>query len=122
MIQTIGRAARNSSGKVILYGDKITDSMAKAIEETNRRRKIQDEFNQKNNIVPKTIIKNVRDILEITYKGDQADRKPAAKLKKKEMLAMIKNLEKEMAFKAKDMKFEEAAELRDLIFELKTNL
>ncbi|KAF0091087.1 MAG: excinuclease ABC subunit B [Fusobacteria bacterium] len=122
LIQTIGRAARNSSGKVILYGDKITDSMAKAIEETNRRRKIQDEFNQKNNIVPKTIIKNVRDILEITYKGDQADRKPAAKLKKKEMLAMIKNLEKEMAIKAKDMKFEEAAELRDLIFELKTNL
>lgn len=122
LIQTIGRAARNSSGKVILYGDKITDSMAKAIEETNRRRKIQDEFNQKNNIVPKTIIKNVRDILEITYKGDQAGRKPAAKLKKKEMLAMIKNLEKEMAIKAKDMKFEEAAELRDLIFELKTNL
>lgn len=122
LIQTIGRAARNSSGKVILYGDKITDSMAKAIEETNRRRMIQNEFNLKNNIVPKTIIKNVRDILEITYKGDQADRKPAAKLKKKEMLAMIKNLEKEMAIKAKDMKFEEAAELRDLIFELKTNL
>lgn len=122
LIQTIGRAARNSSGKVILYGDKITDSMAKAIEETNRRRKIQDEFNHKNNIVPKTIIKNVRDILEITYKGDQANRKPAAKMKKKEMLAMIKNLEKEMAIKAKDMKFEEAAELRDLIFELKTNL
>lgn len=122
LIQTIGRAARNSSGKVILYGDKITDSMAKAIEETNRRRMIQNEFNQKNNIVPKTIIKNVRDILEITYKGDQANRKPAAKLKKKEMLAMIKNLEKEMAIKAKDMKFEEAAELRDLIFELKTNL
>ena len=122
LIQTIGRAARNSSGKVILYGDKITDSMAKAIEETNRRRMIQNEFNLKNNIVPKTIIKNVRDILEITYKGDQADRKPAAKLKKKEMLAMIKNLEKEMAIKAKDMKFEEAAELRDLISELKTNL
>jgi excinuclease ABC subunit B len=122
LIQTIGRAARNSAGKVILYGDKITDSMAKAIEETNRRRGIQNEFNEKNNIVPKTIIKDVRDILEITYKGDQADRKPAAKLKKKEMLAMIKNLEKEMAIKAKDMKFEEAAELRDLIFELKTNL
>jgi excinuclease ABC subunit B len=122
LIQTIGRAARNSSGKVILYGDKITDSMSKAIEETNRRRKIQNEYNQKNNILPKTIIKNVRDILEITYKGDQANRKPAAKLKKKEMLAMIKNLEKEMAIKAKDMKFEEAAELRDLIFELKTNL
>ncbi len=122
LIQTIGRAARNSSGKVILYGDKITDSMAKAIDETNRRRRIQNEFNQKNNIVPKTIIKNVRDILEITYKGDQANRKPAAKLKKKEMLAMIKNLEKEMTLKAKDMKFEEAAELRDLIFELKTNL
>jgi excinuclease ABC subunit B len=96
--------------------------MSKAIEETNRRRKIQNEYNQKNNILPKTIIKNVRDILEITYKGDQANRKPAAKLKKKEMLAMIKNLEKEMAIKAKDMKFEEAAELRDLIFELKTNL
>lgn len=122
LIQTIGRAARNSAGKVILYGDRITDSMTKAIDETNRRRRIQNEFNQKNNIVPKTIIKDVRDILEITYKGDQADRKPAAKLKKKEMLAMIKNLEKEMAIKAKDMKFEEAAELRDLIFELKTNL
>ena len=122
LIQTIGRAARNSSGKVILYGDKITDSMAKAIEETNRRRSIQNEFNIKHYIVPKTIIKNVRDILEITYKGDMADRKPATKMKKKEILAMIKNLEKEMAIKAKDLKFEEAAELRDLIFELKTNI
>jgi len=122
LIQTIGRAARNSGGKVILYGDRITDSMAKAIDETNRRRKIQAEYNEKNNITPKTIIKNFRDILEITYKGDQANRKPAAKLKKKEMIGMIKNLEKEMAIKAKDLKFEEAAELRDLIFELKTNL
>ncbi|MDD2371806.1 MAG: excinuclease ABC subunit UvrB [Firmicutes bacterium] len=122
LIQTIGRAARNSEGKVILYGDKITDSMAKAIDETNRRRKIQADYNVKNNIIPKTIIKNVRDILEITYKGEQANRKPAAKLKKKEMLNMIKTLEKEMAIKAKDLKFEEAAELRDLIFELKTNL
>lgn len=122
LIQTIGRAARNSGGKVILYGDKITDSMAKAIEETNRRRKIQDEFNKENNIIPKTIIKSVRDILEITYKGEQANRKPAAKMKKKEIMGMIKSLEKEMAIKAKDLKYEEAAELRDLIFELKTNL
>jgi len=122
LIQTIGRAARNSGGKVILYGDKITDSMAKAIDETNRRRKIQAEFNKKNNIIPKTIIKNVRDILEITYKGEQANRKPAAKLKKKEIRGMIKNLEKEMNVKAKDLEFEEAAELRDLILELKTDL
>lgn len=122
LIQTIGRAARNLHGKVILYGDKITDSMDRAIAETNRRRAIQHQFNLDHKITPKSIIKEVRDILEITYKGEQENRKSFNKMKKKEVLAMIKSVEKEMAQKAKDLKFEEAAELRDLLFELKTNL
>lgn len=122
LIQTIGRAARNVRGKVILYADKMTESMEKAIGETNRRRTIQDVYNREHGIVPKTVVKQVRDVLEITYKGDLENRKSLNKMKKKEVLQMIKSVEREMAQKAKDLKFEEAAELRDLLFELKTNL
>ena len=122
LIQTIGRAARNVNGKVILYADKITDSMAKAMRETNRRRKIQDEFNKAHGIIPKTITKGIRDILEITYKGENEKRKSFSTMKKKELSQMIKELEKEMAKKARELKFEEAAEVRDLLLELKNNL
>ena len=122
LIQTIGRAARNANGKVILYADNITDSMDKAMAETNRRRKIQNEFNIDHGIVPKTITKGIRDILEITYKGENEKRKSFSKMKKKEIRQMVKEIEKEMAKKAKDLKFEEAAELRDLLMELKSNL
>lgn len=122
LIQTIGRASRNLHGKVILYGDKITDSMRKAMDETDRRRAIQRRFNEDHNITPVSVTKNVRDILEITYKGEQENRKSYGKMKKKEILALIKSIEKEMAAKAKDLKFEEAAELRDLLLELKSGL
>ena len=122
LIQTIGRAARNVNGKVILYADKITNSMAKAMRETNRRRKIQDEFNKAHGIIPKTITKEIRDILEITYKGKNEKRKSFSAMKKKELRQMIKELEKEMAKKARELKFEKAAEVRDLILELKNNL
>lgn len=122
LIQTIGRAARNAQGKVILYGDRITDSMEKAMGETNRRRQIQGEYNQAHGIVPQTIHKQVRDLLEVTYRGEMSDRRSVGKMKKKELLALIKSIEKEMAIKAKDLKFEEAAELRDLLLELKSDL
>lgn len=122
LIQTIGRAARNVNGKVILYADKITNSMAKAMRETNRRRKIQDKFNKAHGIIPKTITKGIRDILEITYKGENEKRKSFSTMKKKELRQMIKELEKEMAKKARELKFEEAAEVRDLLLELKNNL
>ena len=122
LIQTIGRAARNVNGKVILYGDKVTDSMAKAIEETNRRREIQHKFNLDHDIIPVTINKGIRDILEITYKGDRDNRKSFSQMKKKEIRQMVKELEKEMGKKSRELKFEEAAELRDLLMELKSNL
>ena len=123
LIQIIGRAARNSEGKVIIYADRMTDSMEKAISETNRRRKIQADYNKVHGIEPKTIIKEVRDILEITYEGEEEQqRKSIGKMKKREMMKLIKELEAEMAKKAKALDFEGAAELRDMILELKTSL
>lgn len=122
LIQTIGRAARNSGGKVILYGDQITDSMKSAMGETARRREIQKAYNQEHGIIPETIVKDVRDILEVTYKGEQENRKSYDKMKRKDIQSLIKTLEKEMAVKAKELKFEEAAELRDLLLELKSSL
>lgn len=122
LIQTIGRAARNSGGKVILYGDQITDSMKSAMGETARRREIQKAYNQEHGIIPETIVKDVRDILEVTYKGEQENRISYDKMKRKDIQSLIKTLEKEMAVKAKELKFEEAAELRDLLLELKSSL
>ncbi|MBR3969737.1 MAG: excinuclease ABC subunit UvrB [Ruminococcus sp.] len=119
LIQTIGRAARNANGQVIMYADEVTGSMERAINETERRRKLQLEFNEKHGIVPKTVIKEIRDVLEITSKN-----KVEAKTKKKKMTAaerqaLIERLTVEMKNAAKMLEFEHAAYLRDKIRELK---
>lgn len=120
LIQTIGRAARNDHGSVIMYADRITDSMQKAIDETNRRREIQQAYNEAHGIVPKTIIKDIRDTLAITYeeKGEKQNLSRWMKDKKKRERA-IASLEKEMRQAAKRLDFEHAAELRDMIMELR---
>jgi len=121
LIQTIGRAARNANGKVIMYGDHITESMQKSIDETTRRREIQEAYNQKHNITPKTIQKEIRDVIHgketvdeataLVQKGKKADKKAKKKL--------LEDLEKEMRQAAKVLDFERAMELRDIIMELK---
>lgn len=120
LIQTIGRAARNSNGEVIMYGDKITDSMAYAIEETNRRRKIQDAYNQEHNIIPTTIHKEIRDVIRGQEVIDDAASlvKKGKKASKKAKQTMIHELEKQMKDAAKVLDFERAMELRDIIMEL----
>ena len=116
LIQTIGRAARNTDGTVIMYADELTDSMEKAISETNRRRKIQQEYNEKHHITPKTISKSVRDSISIT---DAKDIEVEYKLEKEEDIKeTINKLTDEMLKYAADMEFEKAAELRDKIKEL----
>jgi len=123
LIQTIGRAARNSDGRVIMYGDKITDSMAKAIQETERRRTIQLAYNEKHGITPQTIRKKVRDVIEATKvaetKSNYLAEVKTEKMSKKDRAAVIERLEQEMKQAAKDLQFERAAELRDAILELK---
>ncbi|MEW8968976.1 MAG: excinuclease ABC subunit UvrB [Mesobacillus sp.] len=123
LIQTIGRAARNSNGHVIMYADKMTDSMEKAISETKRRRAIQEEYNEKHGITPQTIQKAIRDVIRATIAAEeQEEYSPAEglkKLTKKDREQVILNMEKEMKEAAKALNFERAAELRDLILELK---
>ncbi len=123
LIQTIGRAARNAGGKVIMYGDKITESMEKAISETKRRRAIQEEHNRKNGITPQTIQKRVRDVIEATKAAESKTEYLAevkgAKMSKKDRMSLIERLEKEMKDAAKNLQFEKAAQLRDAIMELK---
>ncbi|HEY8362978.1 MAG TPA: excinuclease ABC subunit UvrB [Tissierellaceae bacterium] len=121
LIQTIGRAARNVNGKVIMYADVITKSMERAIYETNRRRKIQDEYNKKHNITPKTIKKGVRDIIEATIVAEE-EVEYKDKFTNEELEAIIANLETEMFKAAEQLNFERAAELRDKIIELKKKL
>lgn len=122
LIQTIGRAARNAEGKVIMYADKITDSMSRAISETERRRKLQTEYNEKNGIVPKTIIKEIHDIIDISAKdGDDVSIR-SKKLTKKQIEKEIGELTKKMKEAAKLMEFEYAAILRDKIEELRQQL
>lgn len=116
LIQTIGRAARNADGKVIMYADKITAAMHKAIDETNRRRKLQHEYNVAHNITPKTIIKSVHEVIEATKK-EEIKEKPA-KRSKRETEKLLGQLTKEMQKAAKMLDFERAAELRDKIREL----
>jgi excinuclease ABC subunit B len=124
LIQTIGRAARNANGHVIMYADKITKSMNVAIEETKRRRSIQEEHNEKHGIIPKTIQKKIPDVIQATLVAEDAGKEnytsaPAQKLNKKERQAMIERMEKEMKEAARELNFERAAELRDLVLELK---
>lgn len=117
LIQTIGRAARNAEGKVIMYADSVTPSMERAITETNRRREKQMRYNEEHGIVPKTIVKDVRDVIEISSKS--GDDKSLSKLSKKEREAMIIRLTAEMKAAAKILEFEHAAYLRDKIEKLK---
>ena len=121
LIQTIGRAARNAEGLVVMYADEITPSMRAAIDETERRRGIQDAYNREHGIVPKTIIKGVREVLEISRaaEGDTKRGKKTRKLSEQERAAEIAKLEKEMKEAAKLLEFEYAAVLRDRIIELK---
>ncbi len=122
LIQTIGRAARNAHGRVIMYADHITDSMKKAIDETNRRRTIQNDYNEKHGIVPKTIIKEVREAIHGKETKEMANKFLKKKHHtKKECEALIASLTKEMQAAAKHMEFEKATELRDMIFELKAD-
>jgi excinuclease ABC subunit B len=126
LIQTIGRAARNSEGRVIMYGDKITDSMDKAIRETNRRRAVQEAHNKERNITPQTIAKKIRDVIEATkvaeQKAEYLTEVKGAKMSKKDRMSLIERLEAEMKEAAKNLQFERAAELRDAVLELKAEL
>ncbi|MBO3066020.1 MULTISPECIES: excinuclease ABC subunit UvrB [Staphylococcus] len=123
LVQTIGRAARNSRGEVIMYGDKITDSMRYALDETERRRTIQEAYNEKYNITPMTINKKIHDVISATVDNnetnDQQQTEVPKKMTKKEREKTIANIEKEMKQAAKDLDFEKATELRDMLFELK---
>lgn len=122
LIQTVGRAARNTESKVIMYADKITDSMNRAISETNRRRSIQTEFNRIHNITPKTIVKSIFNVIEATTAAEEKEKYSLdniSRMKKDDIKNMISRLEKEMKESAKELQFERAAELRDVIFELK---
>lgn len=118
LVQTIGRAARNAQGQVIMYADAVTPSMERAIHETNRRRAIQMQYNEEHGIVPKTIIKEVRDVIEITAR-EKTKEKPDKRLSRAERLQLIDQLTKEMRNAAKLLEFEHAAFLRDRIEKLK---
>ena len=123
LIQTIGRAARNANGRVIMYADTITDSMRIAIEETERRRQMQIAYNEAHGITPQTIQKAVRDVIEATKAAeataDYVRARPAQSMSPKDRASLVAKLEKEMKEAAKSLQFERAAELRDLIVELK---
>ncbi|WP_196000912.1 excinuclease ABC subunit UvrB [Clostridium sp. 1001271B_151109_B4] len=123
MVQTIGRAARNSESKVIMYADKMTGSMDRAIKETNRRREIQMKYNEEHGIVPKTIIKDIRDVIEATKVAEDSSEynvsKESSTLTEKEKKKLIKQYTEEMKDAAKNLQFERAAELRDMINDLK---
>ncbi len=126
LIQTIGRAARNAHGRVIMYADRISKAMGFAIDETKRRREIQDRYNKEHGIEPKTIEKSVRDVIEATKAEDAAlstfKGKRPNEMTKKELMDYIKLLEKEMSQAATDLQFERAAQLRDQIFEYKASI
>ena len=121
LVQTIGRCARNAKGHVIMYADTISDSMKEAIEETQRRRTIQDKYNKEHNIIPKTIIKEIRDVItnEVEVTDDKVPTKE--KLSPKEKQNMILKLKEEMKKCARELDFERAMELRDIIFDLEDN-
>ena len=122
LIQVCGRAARNQNGLVIMYADNMTDSMKTAIEETQRRRKIQNAYNQENGIIPRTIVKEIRPPIRNTDDEISDIIKSTKKATRKELQVRIKELEKQMRQAAKEFDFERAAELRDIIFEMKAEL
>ena len=120
LIQTVGRCARNANGHVIMYADTISEAMEETIKETKRRREIQNEYNIKNNIVPRTIIKEIRDVITNEV-NDSKTSKKKNKMTKKEKELMLLNIETQMNEAAKNLDFERAMELRDILFELKSN-
>ena len=122
LIQTIGRAARNSEGHVIMYADTITDSMRVAIEETERRRKIQQEYNEAHGITPTTIQKSVRELISVSKKIAKEEmnfKKSPESMNKAELTKLIADIQKKMEKAAADLNFEAAAEYRDKMIELK---
>ena len=124
LIQTMGRAARNENGRVIMYADRITDSMQKAMDETTRRRTIQAAYNEEHGITPVTVKKQIRDVIRATEAAEEAEEYVSKavegkKLKKEDRMKLITLLEKEMKEAAKALDFERAAELRDTVLELK---
>lgn len=119
LIQTIGRCARNAEGHCIMYADKITDSMRNAIDETKRRREIQEAYNREHGIVPKTIQKEIRELISNVDETKETKGKKNQKVDKKELLKTIQNIEEEMKKAARDLDFERAMELRDILFEMK---
>lgn len=123
LIQTVGRAARNSESKVIMYADTITGSMDRAIKETERRREIQEKYNEEHNITPRTIIKDIRDVIEATKVAEDTENyatKDAVELSSKDRKKLIKQYKEEMLEAAKNLQFERAAELRDIIRDLES--
>ena len=139
LIQTIGRAARNAEGQVIMYADVTTDSMQRAIDETARRRQVQEAYNQEHGIVPKTIVKPIKDLIDLTLVAEESGeykvdidakakaaakklQRPDKKLTKKEGEALLKALTKEMQMASRALEFERAAQLRDMIFELQDTM
>ncbi|NLI90268.1 MAG: excinuclease ABC subunit UvrB [Epulopiscium sp.] len=126
LMQTVGRAARNSKGEVIMYADTITNSMEKTISETNRRREIQTQYNKKHGITPKTIVKEIRDLIVATKAAEEAEdyfaKKDPESMSKKEIDKLIKKMTKEMRKAADELQFENAAKIRDQLQELKQQL
>ena len=118
LIQTIGRAARNENGKVIMYADTISDSMKEAIAETNRRRNIQNEYNKKHGIIPKTIVKEIQEVIS---NNKEIEEKETTQMSKNEKKLLMERIEKEMRDAAARLDFERATELRDILFELRSN-
>lgn len=119
LIQTVGRAARNSSGHVIMYADTISEAMEETIKETSRRRAIQEEYNKVHHITPRTIIKEIKEVVSNEINDD--NKKTKTKMTKKEKELMLNNIETQMKEAAKNLDFERAMELRDILFELKSN-
>ena len=126
LIQTIGRAARNSEGHVIMYADTITDSMRQAIDETERRRAIQQKYNEEHNITPKTIQKAVRDLISISRAAEPKDtmklEKDYESMSRRELEKVARQIEKNMHRAAAELNFEEAAQLRDQMIEVRKHI
>ena len=123
LMQTVGRAARNVRGRVVMYADEISPAMKRTIEETERRREIQNRYNEENGITPKSVEKSIRAVIEAT-RAEETDTEGLApsEMTKKELIEYIAGLEKEMRKAAEDLQFERAAMLRDKVFEYRASL